>query len=126
MQGRKESVMSTSAPQRHKVPAHRAERRPPAAVEESTRFSRYVTWAWGLIAVTLPAGILAVLLLEAFDATGRVADVGLYVAVVAPLVASVAVGLLGWRRAHEALALRGALVSVGLLVAGTVLVALAR
>jgi hypothetical protein len=117
--------MSTSAPQRHKVPAHRAERRTTAAVTEGTRFSRYVTWAWGLIAVTLPAGILAVLLLEALDATGRVADAVLYAAVVAPLAASIGVGLLGWRREREALALRGALVSSALLVVGTVLVVLA-
>jgi hypothetical protein len=119
--------MSTSAPQRHKVPTHRAETRRPAAVaqEQGTRFTRYVTWAWGLIAVTLPAGILAVLLLEAFGVTGRVADAGLYLAVVAPLVASVVVGLLGWRREGEPLALRGALVSVFLLVVGTALVAFA-
>jgi hypothetical protein len=117
--------MSTSAPQRDRTPTHRAERHRPVAVVEDTRFSGYVTWAWGLIAVTLPAGIVAVLLLEAFDATGWVADAGLYVAVAAALVASVVVGLLGWRREGEPLALRGALVSVFLLVAGTVLVGLA-
>jgi hypothetical protein len=115
--------MSTSAPQRHKVPAHRAERSTRVVVAEGTRFSGYVTWAWGLIAVTLPVAILAVLVVDALGQP-RWADVGLYVAVAAPLVASVVVGLLGWRRESEPLALRGALFSVFLLVVGTVLVGL--
>ncbi|HSJ19073.1 MAG TPA: hypothetical protein VK964_00730 [Nocardioidaceae bacterium] len=114
--------MSTSAPQRHKVPARRADPTR-VVVAEGTRFSRYVTWAWGLIAVTLPVGILSVLLVEALGQPGW-ADAGLYVAVAAPLVASVVVGLLGWWRESEPLALRGALFSVFLLVVGTVLVGL--
>jgi hypothetical protein len=116
--------MSTSAPQRHKVPAHRAEKHTRVVVADSTAFSKYVTWAWGLIAVTLPLATLAVVVLDAFGQP-RWAGVGLYVAVAAPLVASVVVGLLGWRREGEALALRGALFSVFLLVVGTVLVGLA-
>jgi hypothetical protein len=117
--------MSTSAPQRDKTPTHRAERHGPFAVAEGTRFSRYVTWAWGLIAVTLPMAILAALVIDLVGMTRWAADVTLYVAVAAPLVASIVVGLLGWRRESEPLALRGALVSVFLLVVGTVLVGLA-
>jgi hypothetical protein len=116
--------MSTSAPQRHKVPVHRAEKRTRVTVAAGTKFSGYVTWAWGLIAVTLPVAVVAVVALDAFGVT-RWADLGLYVAVAAPLVASVVVGLLGWRREGESLALRGALFSAFLLVVGTALVVLA-
>jgi hypothetical protein len=46
----------------------------------------------------------------------------LFVAVAAPLVASIVVGVRGWRREHESLALRAALLSAWLLAVGTALV----
>ncbi|HEX6246275.1 MAG TPA: hypothetical protein VFZ64_00270 [Nocardioidaceae bacterium] len=100
-----------------------------------------VVWAWGLIGVTVPAGVAALLVVKVVaDALGmtvglpqtggeRVAqvlfDVGLYLAVAAPLVGSVALGLRAWHEEHEGLGLRAAVVSAGLLVVGTALVLLA-
>lgn len=123
--------MSTSVPTRHHAPTHRADRR--ASAQSGTRPNRYVSWAWGLIALTLPVGIVAVLLVEAVAAvtdlgagqtTGASGweNVALFAAVAAPLVAAVVVGLRGWRREGQSLALRAALVSAGLLVLGAALV----
>ena len=87
-----------------------------------------VRWAWGLMAVTLPAGLLAVLLVDAvaavsdLSATGLWAGLVVYAAVVAPLVASIVIGLRAWQDTGEKLALRAALVSTGLIALGTVLV----
>lgn len=82
-----------------------------------------VRWAWGLIAVTLPAAVVAVLLVEVAGATGTVAGLLVYLAVAAPLAGSVAVGLRAWRRRRDGLGLRAALMSAGMLVVSTALVA---
>jgi len=122
--------MSTSAPTGHEAPTHRADRHAPA--QAGTRPNRYVSWAWGLIALTLPAGIVAVLLVEAVAAVTDLGagetmgasgweNVALFAAVAAPLLASVVVGVRGWRREGQSLALRAALVSAGLLVIGAAL-----
>jgi hypothetical protein len=122
--------MSTSAPVGKKTSTHRPE---PNPVGRPDRASRSVSWSWGLIALTLPAGIVAVLLIEAIAAvsdlgTGEVlgapdwVDYGFYAAVAAPLVAAIVVGLRGWRREHASLALRAALLAAFLLVVGTTLV----
>jgi len=87
-----------------------------------------VRWAWGLMAFTLPAGLVAVLLVDgiaaltALSATGLWAGVVVYAAVVAPLVASVVVGFRAWRAAGETLALRAALLSAGMIAVGSALV----
>lgn len=87
-----------------------------------------VRWAWGLIAMTLPAGLVAVLVVDSIagatdlSATGLWAGVVVYAAVVAPLVASVVIGVRAWREAGEQLALRAALVSAGVAAIGTALV----
>lgn len=87
-----------------------------------------VRWAWGFIAMTLPVAIVAVLLVDSaaaafdFSATGVWAGAVVYAAVVAPLVASIATGVHGWRWGHDTLALRAALLSAGLLLVGSTLV----
>lgn len=87
-----------------------------------------VRWAWGLMAFTLPAGLVAVLLVDGIaalttlSATGLWAGVIVYAAVVAPLVASVVIGLRAWRAGGETLALRAALLSAGLIAVGSALV----
>jgi hypothetical protein len=74
---------------------------------------------------------VAVALFEAAAAvtglgTGEVAraweGLWLFAAVATPLVASIAVGVRGWRREHEPLALRAALLSAWLLAVGTTLI----
>jgi hypothetical protein len=71
-----------------------------------------------------------------FEAVAAVTDLGLgeaarrwesavlLVAVAVSLVASVVVGAKGWRREHDALALRAVLLSIWLLAVGTALVVL--
>ena len=114
--------MSTSAPLGHRRPGHRA-KQPSAAGTE--RISRDVSWAWGLMALTLPAALVAVVLVGIFEAlAGTVLawSGGLvYVAAMVPLVASIVVGLRVWRRDGEALGLRAALLSTLVAVACTVM-----
>lgn len=122
--------MSTSAPVGRETSTHAAE-----SPVRPDRAGRYVGWSWGLIALTLPAGIVAVLLIQAVVAVtdlgaGEVpgapdwVDYGFYAAVAAPLLAAVVVGVNGWRREHASLALRAALLAAFLLLVGTTLVVL--
>lgn len=110
----------------------------------STRAPRHhggdATWAWGLIALSVPAGVAALLVVKVVaDALGMTVglprtgsertaqalfDLGFYLAVAAPLVGAVVVGLRTWREEREALGLRAALLGGGLLVVGTVLLLL--
>lgn len=91
--------------------------------------SEDVRWAWGLIAMTLPAALVAILVVDSVaavvdrSATGFWAGVAVYLAAVAPLLASIVVGLRAWREQDEPLGARAAALSAFLLVAGTVLVA---
>lgn len=114
--------MSTSAPLGHRRPGHRA-KQPSAAGSE--RISRDVGWAWGLIALTLPATLLAVMLvgiLESLAGNALAWSEGVvYVAAMAPLLASIVVGLRVWRREGETLGLRAAFLSALVGVACTVM-----
>jgi hypothetical protein len=99
---------------------------------------RRAAWAWGLLAAALPAGIVALIVIEAIaDAMGMSMGVprneaevaaqdwlnyAFFAAVGAPVIASIAVGLRAWRRDRDALALVAALTSAALLVAGTVMI----
>jgi len=87
-----------------------------------------VTWSWGLVAFTLPAALLAAVAVGVLEqlAGTRLAWGGVlvYGAVIAPLVASIVIGVRGWRQEHEMLALRAALLSALMVLAGTALVLL--
>ena len=108
----------------HKVPV----RHTPSS---ETTLSPSVSWAWGLIAATLPIAVVAVVVLNAVadvidvSSTSSAVGVALYLTVVAPLVASIVVGLRAWRREHERLALKAAVFSAWCVAVGTALVLLA-
>ncbi|HSE08625.1 MAG TPA: hypothetical protein VLB29_08155 [Nocardioidaceae bacterium] len=118
--------MGASAPWGHRTTGHLQERH---GRDSEVAPTGYVGWSWGLIALTLPAALAAVLavsVLEQLAGTAPAWGGGLvYVAVLAPLVASIVVGVRGWRREHQMLALRAAALSALLAVAGTVMVVLA-
>lgn len=90
--------------------------------------SEDVRWAWGFIAMTLPAALVAILVVDAVaavaggSATGFWAGAAVYLAAAAPLVASIVVGLRAWRDHGEPLGTRAAALSGFLLLGGTVLV----
>lgn len=107
---------------------HRDGRGRAQVVAAAPDLTESVRWAWGLMAMTLPAGLVAVLVVDSLSgmsglsASGLWAGAVVYAAVVAPLVASIVIGLQAWRVAGEQLALRAAFVSAGVITVGSVLV----
>lgn len=122
---------SAAVPQQRRP--HELERFTVPAAAPPARAGAGGSWAWGLIAATLPTALVLLLVVTGMielagarpgTAAGAV-GVALYLAVAVPLVAAAVVGMRAWNRQRDLVGLRAALFSAWALIVGTAAVLVA-